>query len=289
MNLQSPAWRLCHLYAIRDNKGRLGAFNPNDAQRHYYNRKHTCNHILKARKLGFSTYDMMEGLDAILWQPGAEVGIIDYSLPDAKKKLAMMKTAYTNLDNAQIHPPEIAALGAAIKRRMPLKFTAMEATHMGRVVVYCGTSLRGTTPTHLYISELGKTAIFAPGKADEIQSGALNSVAPGNRITIESTHEGGKAGMHYEMLCTAMDQDNAKLSLIDFKFHFFPWWIDPIYSLQIPLGETLRPEIIEYFIELEPKRIIFCQQHEFQYKPLTIGQMYWYDKKEKQTYQLSLT
>ena len=98
--------------------------------------------------------------------------------------------------------------------------------------------MRGDTPTRLYISELGKTSIFAPSKAEEIRSGALNSITPGNLVTIESTHESGKLGLHYELLAEAIANDPAKLSPIDFRFHFYPWFFDPVY--QIHDGEPLR-------------------------------------------------
>lgn len=280
-NLQSPAWRIQNLCAIKDSDSVLSRFTPNAAQRHYYNHRHVCNHILKARKLGFSTYNMMEAFDLLMFKPGSEVGIIDYSLPDAKKKLAMIKLCYENLDNALLHPPEIAALGAQLKKQTIMRGSPMEirftsGNHVS--LAYCGTSLRGSTPTALYISELGKTAIFAPGKADEIRSGALNSITPGNRITIESTHEGGRNGMHYDLLQTAIGNDPDDLSAVDFKFHFFPWWLDERYQLP---ARPLRPDIFEYFLKLEPARIEFCKQHGFAYHPLTDRQMTWYDAKEK--------
>ena len=81
MNLSSRAWRLQNLYTIKDSKGRLVKCTPNPAQRHFYGRQHYCNHILKARKLGFSTWNMMDALDAMLHVPGTTVGVIDYSLP----------------------------------------------------------------------------------------------------------------------------------------------------------------------------------------------------------------
>ena len=54
--LASRAWRLKNLYTIRDADGVLVPFAPNDAQRAFYNHMWFCNHVLKARKLGFSTF-----------------------------------------------------------------------------------------------------------------------------------------------------------------------------------------------------------------------------------------
>jgi hypothetical protein len=277
-NLTSRAYRLCHLYAIKPAEGPIEQFTPNEAQKHYYNRLHTCNHILKARKLGFSTFNMIDATDAMLFYPGTEVGIIDYSLPDAKKKLAMIKTAYDNLDNPRIHPADQAKWGRAFKRSVTMRYSKTEIQFSNGSSAYCGTSLRGSTPNRHYISELGKTSIFAPIKAKEIREGALNALTPGNLIVIESTHEGGKFGLHYEMLETCMAHDDNALSPIDFRFHFFPWWLDDRYI--IADEKPLRPTIEDYFQKLEPHRAAFCAQHGFAYRPLTHHQKRWYDAKE---------
>ena len=279
MNLQSRAWRLKNLYAIKNNVGRVVKFVPNEAQIHYYNALHTCNHILKARKLGFSTFNMIDALDAMLFTPGSDVGIIDNTLPDAKKKLAMILLAYQHLDDEKLHGRDHAALMHAIKRATPIRNTTQDITLGNGATAYAGTSLRGSTPTRLYISELGKTAIKSPVKAHEIKDGALNAIVPGNLVTIESTHEGGKNGMHYDLLQVAMANDPHNLSEIDFKFHFFPWWLDPTYELHD--NKPIRPRTIEYFERLAPQLPAFCLQHGFTYRPLTHAKMRWYDDKEK--------
>ena len=280
MNLSSRAWRLQNLYTIKDSKGRLVKFTPNYGQRHYYGRQHFCNHILKARKLGFSTWNMMDALDAMLHVPGTTVGVIDYSLPDAKKKLNMIRIAYENLASDLNHGPQIAALGRALQKKCHMNFAMTEIKFSNGSGAYAGTSLRGDTPTRLYISELGKTSIFAPAKAEEIRSGALNAITPGNLVTIESTHEGGKLGLHYELLAEAMANDPAKLSPIDFRFHFYPWFLDPVY--QIHDGEPLRGKTIEYFAKIDPQLPEFCARHGFDFRPLTHAQKRWYCAKEKQ-------
>lgn len=279
MKLTSRAWRISNLYAIKDAYSQTVKFRPNSAQRHYYNRQHTCNHILKARKLGFSTFNMIDACDAMIFSPGTEVGIIDNTLPDAKKKLSMIRFAIEHLDDAKIHGPEQARIGAQIKRSLNMRASATEIHLANGSSAYCGTSLRGSTPTRLYISELGKTSIKAPIKATEIRDGALNAVVPGNLISIESTHEGGKFGLHYELLQIAIANDPSTIDPVSFKFHFYPWWLDERYTL--PGDAPLRPAIIEYFTRIEPQRKAFCERHDFPYKPLTHGQKLWYDGKEK--------
>jgi len=269
--LQSREWRLQNIYTIRDAGGQLVKFKPNSDQRKFYNRFHNCNHILKARKLGFSTWTKILATDAMLFpwsNDGLSIGHIDYSLPDGKKKLKMIAEAYENLSNGTIHP-DTYKLGETIQKAISLRAGKEELSMSNGSEAWCSTSLRGSTPQWLDISELGKTAIFAPIKAEEIRSGALNSITPGNVVNIESTHEGGEAGLHYELLDICMNADDSTLSEVDFRFHFFAWHNDPRYAL--PATGKLRPEIAAYFARLS------ASHPELKFTP---EQMFWYDRKQ---------
>ena len=85
----------------------------------------------------------------------------------------------------------------------------------------------------LLISELGYISFFNPKKAQEIKTGALNTVHKGNIVIIESTHEGGKYGVNYDMIKVAQESpaDPPALTETDWRFHFFAWWQDPNYTL----------------------------------------------------------
>lgn len=267
--LASRAWRLSNLYTIRDSNGQLVPFRPNLAQRKYYNSQWYGNHVLKARKLGFSTFFEIENLDFLLFNPGLTAGIIDVGLDDAKEKLNMLRLAYENLDNGDIHP-DTYQLGALIKRQIRFEEDAKERLVFNNDSrVRCSTSLRGATPNRIHWSEAGKTAIFFPKKAEEIINGALNSITPGNVANIESTHEGGRFGSHFRLLRQSMKLDPAKLTKVDRKFHFFPWWDDPRYVLDEAI--PIRPEILKYFAQLSKT----LDGHTF-----TRAQMLWYDKKQ---------
>lgn len=265
--LASRAWRLAHLYTILDADGVLVPFTPNLAQRHFYNHLWYCNHVLKARKLGFSTFIELLNLDDLLFAPNLTAGIVDKTIDDAKRKLAMMATAYQHLDNGDLHPATWR-IGREIKRANPLVTKSKEELEWKNgAKAYCGVSLRGGTVQRLHISELGSIAIKAPQKAEEIVNGALNALTPGNRADIESTHEGGRLGTHYRLLQKAMKLDPRQLTKIDFKFHFFPWHQDPRYVLTEDI--PLRPESVDYFARLARDHAIH----------LTLPQMRWYDRK----------
>jgi len=270
--LASRAWRLKNLYTIRDSDGVLVPFQPNDAQKEFYNRMWFCNHVLKARKLGFSTFIEIIFLDDLLFSAtGLSVGIIDYTLDDAESKLGMMLTAYENLDNGDLHPAT-AAIGKAIQRAVPLVARATKKLTWGNgSLAKCSTALRGATPQRLHVSELGKTAIWAPIKAREIINGAFNSMTPGNVRNIESTHEGAKVGEHYRLVNQAMRNDDANLTSVQSRFHFFPWFQDTRYVLRAG-GHKLRPEMVEYFARLERESGI----------GLSAEQKLWYDHKHRE-------
>lgn len=247
--LASRAWRVSNLYTIIDDKAVLSAFRPNWAQKAFYNRLWFCNHVLKARKLGFSTFIEILNLDDLLFNRNFTAGIVDKTIDDAKKKLRMMSIAYHNLDNGDLHP-DTWRIGKEIKRTVRLLTDAKEELAWSNgSTAYCGVSLRGGTINRLHISELGSVSMKAPAKAEEIVAGALNAFTPGNRCDIETTHEGGRTGTNYRLLNLCMRADPDRLTEKDFRFHFFPWWQDPRYRL--PVTRPLRPEIAEYFARLE--------------------------------------
>jgi hypothetical protein len=270
--LASREWRLTHLYTIRDADGALVKFQPNHAQRAFYNSYWFCNHVLKARKLGFSTFIEIIYLDDLLFTPsGLTAGIIDYTIEDAMEKLDMMRLAYNHLDDGDIHP-DTWKVGAAIKQAIRLETDAARKLQFSNGSrASCSTSLRGRTPQRIHSSELGKTAIYFPRKAREIITGAFNSMTPGNVRNIESTHEGAKVGEHYRLLKQCMRLDPAKLSRIQSRFHFFPWYQDPRY-VDHARGIPLRRAMVDYFSRLETAYRIH----------LTPEQKLWYDLKHQE-------
>jgi hypothetical protein len=75
-------------------------------------------------------------------------------------------------------------------------------------------------------------------------------------------------GEHYRLLNQAMRNDDANLTSVQSRFHFFPWFQDARYVL--PMGShRIRPEMVEYFARLEREHGIVCQPE----------QMLWYDHK----------
>lgn len=230
----------------------------NWAQRELLEELHFSNIILKARQLGFTTFIQIYMLDVAVFYPDTRCGVIAQTQPDAMSIFReKIKYPYDNL-------PE------AVKRAVPIVSNNASELHLGNNShIRVGTSLRGGTLQYLHISEFGKICAKFPEKAREIITGALNTIQAGQFVFIESTAE-GQEGKFYEMCQLAQSKTamGTRLTELDYKFHFFPWWREPAYSID-PEGVTISAEFVRHFEELEAAVNI----------TLTDGQKAWYVKK----------
>ncbi len=274
--LDDPLWRLNHLYWIEDKSGRLQRFRMNAAQQRLHRELWHRNAVLKARQLGISTYVALLMLDRCLFTPNYHAGIIDKTLPDAEQKLEKLRFAWEHLDYLPPYPDEreraLAYLGRLIKqhtgqcRRNEWHPVADARTRLGFTNgsdIRLGTTLRGGTLQLLHVSELAHVSVHAPWRAREIRTGAINTVSAEGTIILESTHEGGRYGVNYELTSRAM-QNSGELSPLDFRFFFFSWMDNPGYTLS---GSPAAAEdMAEYFEKLESEYGL----------SLTPGQKLWY-------------
>lgn len=270
--LSSRAWRLNNLYWIETDKpGEKKKFKANWAQRAFFSAMWWLNVILKARQLGMSTFMLILMLDRCLFNEHQTCGIIDKTDEDAKKKLAKILFAYDHLDDPD--DPQTAPLGAAIKQAVGLRFNNKKELHWtNNSKVWAGTDLRGGTIHFLLISELGYIAFHDPKRAAKIRTGAFNTVHRGSIIVIESTHEGGKYGLNYEMIKLSQGSPptgSPDMTEMDWRFHFFPWWKDARYVLPVRGPLALPKELDDYFAKLESEDGVH----------LTPEQKHWYWKK----------
>ena len=216
--LTDPLWRLQNLYWIENKAGCMQRFALNAAQQRLHHGLWHRNAILKARQLGISTYVAMLMLDRCLFTPNYHAGIIDKTVPDAEQKLAKIRFAWEHLDymppQPAPHEKALALLGSLIKQNSGV-FKRGEwrpvADARGRLGfangsdVRLGATLRGGTLQMLHVSELAHVSVHAPWRAREIRTGAINPVPAEGSIILESTHEGGRYGVNYEMLLQAME------------------------------------------------------------------------------------
>lgn len=256
-NLQNAHWRLANLYWISDDKGEKVKFVPNGPQRQLLREIHSRNIILKARQLGMTTLCCLIYLDACLFMPNTRAAIIAHRMDDAKVIFRdKIKFPYENL-------PDV------IRENRPVVLDSADTlTFSNNSSIRVSVSARSGTLQYLHISEMGKICAQFPDKAREIVTGALPAVAAGQFVAIESTAE-GQEGAFYEMTQRSRlkQASGQKLTDLDYKFHFFPWWQDAGYTLPneyVSIGEDDE----RYFEGLREKHGI----------KLTDGQKRWWVK-----------
>lgn len=256
--LSSRAWRLSNLYHIINEMGHDVIYRPNHVQQLFHENQWYLNIILKSRQHGITTDRCIVALDMALFTPNVRAGIIAHNREDAEAFFRdKIKYAYDHL-------PESLRNSRAAKSN-----TARELMFSNNSAIRVGTSMRSATLQYLHISEFGKICRKYPDKAKEIVTGSLNTLHVGQQCTIESTAE-GREGYFYDFCQQAIKAAalGQPLTPLDFRFHFFPWFLDPRNSLS--RGEIIFPEPIKtYFSELYEKHHI----------SLTNGQKLWYYKK----------
>ena len=254
--LTQQYWRLNNLYYIKDKYGRSVKFQMNSVQAKLFKEIWYCNIILKARQLGISTLLTILFTDLAVWNPNLTLGIIAQTREDSESLFRKVKHAYDNL------PLYIKDLCKAKTD------SARELVFNNGSSIRVGQSMRGSTLQYLHISEYGKICAQDKEKANEILTGSLNTVATGQYTFIESTAE-GREGIFYEMCKKAQSHKETghALTPLDYRFHFFPWYLDPSYVVASPLNMTEAHH--QYFLKLSTLGVKLLPE-----------QKYWYTLKE---------
>lgn len=247
-------------YTIQDEDGKAIPFQLRPLQEKFLVEQHGFDLLLKARQLGFTTVIQLDYLDDCLFNPNIAAGVIAHNREDAEAFFNnKIRFAYDSL------PDEF-------KEAVPATQDSTRSMKFGNgSSIRVGTSLRSGTFQRLHISEYGKLCAKFPDKAREVKSGALNTVHVGQKIRIESTAE-GQSGHFYDLCKKAQDKAKSEtpLTQMDFKFHFFGWYLDDKYRLHESASETREQE--EYFEKLATEHGV----------NLTIQQRAWYVKKAEQ-------
>lgn len=253
-----PRWRLSNLYWITDKHGRRVQFRMNSFQQFLYDNLHYCSIVLKARQLGVSTFAALFALDQCLFNSDTHAGVIAHTL-DAAQALFKSKVRYA-----------YEALPDALKTaREALTDTSAELGLNNRSTLRVGLSLRSATLQVLHVSEFASICTRFPDRAQEVITGALNTLAAGQICLIESTAMGSE-DTFCQMYRTAESRARMgqRLGPLDFKPFFLPWWQEPEYELP-PDGVVVDADYQRYFAKLR-------DQHGIE---LTPRKMAWYVRK----------
>lgn len=257
--LRSRRWRLDNFYKVVDEKGRIVTFRMKFAQKLLFLGFWYCNIVLKSRQHGITTEMCILFLDTCLFNSNMSAAIIAHNNEDAKdffnKKI---KFAYDYL-------PEW--IKNAIRARQD---AAGVLSFDNGSSIRVTTSGRSGTYQLIHISEFGKMCAKFPARAEEVITGTLNTIHPGQLVTIESTAE-GREGRFYEMVQESIkaQQEDRELSELDFKFHFFGAYENELNRITTPVPIPQRLQ--KYFEESES---ILGTKFEDEFK-------WWYVGKEK--------
>lgn len=230
--LADPYWRVTSgcLYKImikgddEEDEAMVLPFKPNPAQIKFMERLWNRNLILKARQLGFTTLIAIMWLDHALFNANQRCGIIAQDREAAEAIFRdKVQFAYENL------PPQIHA-------RFPLdrdSATEILFAH-NNSSIRVATSMRSGTIHRLHISEFGKICAKFPDKAVEVMTGSIPAVPTNGILVIESTAE-GRDGEFFALSQRAQAQhlQKAAMTLKDYRFHFYAWWMEAKYRLVV--------------------------------------------------------
>jgi hypothetical protein len=240
-------WRLCSLYSIKDaESGKVCAFDPRPEQMTIFRalvsgvRKII---ILKARRLGMSTAIDIYAADDIAFNAGVQWSIVDQNQDDASKKLNnIVKIA-------------LESLPKPIRDRLKYLRSNDSAVEISTVsndtpsAIYAGKNARGGTNQGIHVSEWGVVQADDPKRSEEILTGALPSAEHGVTI-VETTWKGGKGGLLWNLVKSAMETPVEARGKNDWHLFFFPWWTDPTYSEAGEISQ-IDPETLKYLAEKE--------------------------------------
>lgn len=282
-HLQDKLWRLNNLYLQIDEKAVEFIYRLRPQMFDALCEEHWRNVLLKARQYGWTTLFVIDMLDDCLFIRHTTAQLTAHNLDDAGKifrnKVLFAWDSLGRLPNGiEEHaglPADVwAALGEHIREGVGEKRRTAEEIEFG---VDNGSSIRVTTSgrsgtlQRLHVSELGKIAKAFPEKATEVMTGSVPAAKSG-KIWVESTAE-GQEGAFFD-LCQAaknMADEGRVLTRLDFKFWFFPWWIDPSYQLADEEAQhvVITSRMTTYFEKLERRGI-----------HLNHGQKTWYVTQE---------
>lgn len=247
-------WRVSHLYKVKNEDGDVVPFVPFPTQATLANDLHDRNIVLKSRQHGVTTLFNVWFVDECIFNSGTRCAFIAQGLAEAKEKLAVMREVLMNFikDN-----PEFREL------LMPLKADSKQDLELANgSKIYVSTTVRSDTVQLLHISEFGKISYYNPEKGREVLDGSLNAVHKNSLVIIESTAMGSHT--QFKDMCDAAFEattrafaGKSKLTRLNFKWHFFSWWMDA--KNQLSAEESEYVEIPEwqarYYSELSARGV----------------------------------
>ena len=197
------------------------------AQLYYAQNRSHRDVVLKPRQVGLSTGVLALNFHHLITNPYTRIGVIAHKEDTAKFLLQTVHRFYNNLPPGL--KPEIDW-----KSSTEMRFPKLDSyIHIDSAA---SKSIgRGET---LNIAHLSEVAQWYEPNAVELFAGVTQTVPVGGYITIESTPK-GRGGFFYRIYEAAKRGE-----IPGYKTFFFPWWYEPSYRIDAPIGATTREEQI---------------------------------------------
>jgi hypothetical protein len=231
-SLIQETWRdflICVLLKVRSKTRGLVELRLNRAQREYSEACGKRNIVLKARQLGITTYVAARFFIQTITQPGAVTVQVAHDQESAEAIFKIVHRLWENL-------PGTMRQGALVTSRANVRqmvFSRLDSEY--RVATAADPNAgRGITIHNLHCSEVARW----PGNAEETLASLRATVPKDGEIVLESTPNGA-SGVFY--------QEWQQAEETGYRRHFFPWWYDDDYRVEIgdvPLP-SLTPEELE--------------------------------------------
>lgn len=205
-------------------------FSPNPIQlSHALERgPHRYNLIVKYRQGGVTTFYAIDLLDEALWIQGMTCAIMAHEAKRLPEYFDIIERAYENLPE-QIKPK--TSTDTKHRYDFTFRFDGMPLDSS----IYVATSVRGGTVQNLHITE----SAYIKDR-QELNAGDKQAVPLTGRISEETTGNGFNEFYDFYMLSRNIP-DETRIEQ-DYKTYFYPWVIDPTYTL---------PGVIEHYTTVE--------------------------------------
>ena len=235
---QDPELFAATFLKILNKEKELIPFRWNYAQKKFQRNRTGRDLILKARQLGFTTQIQGDLFRKAVTRTTNSLTLTH--LGDATTKIRMMADRfYANCRFGDIQPQRQTA-NATMSHYTDFDSVAAIAT-AGSLETG-----RGDTYSDIHMSECA----FYPDM-DKILAGALQGGNP--TVVLESTPNGAQ-GKFYNLCMDAIHGDPT------WHLHFFPWWDDPSYKVELELDEVVSPSEEERLLMAQNKFVLTSEQ-----------------------------
>ncbi len=187
-----------------------------------------------------TTLYTIDYLDEALWVPGMSCGILAHEQKYNEKIFSIAKRAFDNIPD-ELKP--VTKTNTKYAYDFVERFDGVKLDSS----IYVATDVRSGTVLKLHITEAAW--IKDPAK---IAAGAKQAVPKGGSITEETTANGFN-DFYDAFQDSLVKEQQGAVGEYDYKPHFYPWFLDPDYSLPGTISEFTHENKLKYGNEPEIK------------------------------------